>query len=695
MACLGVMAASVLSVMVASYLVKETANDELTLDLNNIKLNYTSVIMCEDPNNPGSFIEYQVLKNDTEDRIWVSLDEISPYVIDAFIAVEDKDFYEHKGVNLKRTIAAFINAYTPIKLFSTNQGASTITQQLVKNLVHEYDASGIEGALRKLREIFRAYTLEKNYSKDMIMEAYLNTLSLTGQIAGVQVGANTYFGVNVSDVTPAQAASIAAITKNPTAYNPYTNPENHLERRNYILQLMFQQGKLTQAEYDAAVAEELVLSEKNETVVTDHVNSYFTDMVIEQVIEDLQAELGMTKGAATDYLYNGGLKIYATVDPTVQTAMENEFLDESGTFSKYAKEAEVTDKQTGETKIVTPQAAMVSIDYNGRIVGVVGGLGEKTGDRSFNRAVDAVRPVGSTMKPIGAYALGIDYGYYTYSTAIEDSYFDLRINEETGQEEEWPKNYSRTYSNVNVPIVNAIARSLNTIAVKVLNTVGIENSYSFLKDTLHITSLVESDKDYGPLALGSLTYGISPLEMAAAYAMFGNEGKYTTPHCYTVVENREGDVILETQVTTIQAISEETAYIMNRAMRQVLVSGTGAGLATARMDSIGKTGTTSDNKDHWFIGLTPYYCTATWWGYDDQIPLSVNYSTHPPTTAWRNVMNEVQADMEVKSFAVPSGVVTATYCDDSGDLANPACPSPREGYYTQESLAGMPTCTMH
>lgn len=688
------MVASVMAVVLSLYLVKVTEHDGDKLNLNNVKLAYTTILYYENPESPGDYIEYERLRNDTENRIWVDLDNISPYVIDAFIAVEDKDFYKHKGINLKRTIAAMINEYTPIKLFSSKQGASTITQQLVKNLVADDASSGIDGALRKVREIYRAYTLEKAYSKEIILEAYLNTLRLSGQLGGVQAGANTYFDKDIKDVTLAQAASIAAVTKAPSYYSPIAKPENNIERRNDILYFMLEQGKITQEEYDQAIEEELVIATDHETVATREVTSYFTDMVINQVITDLQEELNITKGEATDMIYNQGLRIFTTVNPTVQTAMENEFIDEKGAFSGNSKkEAKVVDKKTGEEKIVTPQAAMVSIDYEGKIVGVVGGLGEKTGDRSLNRAIDSRRPIGSTMKPIGVYAPAIDYGIINYSTAIEDNYFDMRIDEKTGKEKPWPRNYNGQYTEANIPVVNAIAKSLNTIAVKTLDMLGVSNSYHFVKDTLHVTGLEPSDEAIAPMSLGSVTIGISPLEVAAAYAIFGNAGKYTTPHCYTTVEDAEGNVILETKVTTVQAISEETAYIMNRALRQVIVEGTARGLGTNRLDSIGKTGTTSDDKDHWFVGLTPYYCTATWWGYDDQIPLTVNYRTHPPTTAWRNVMNVAQANLPSKSFPTSNNVVVREFCDDSGDLASPACPTKKQGYYTEDNMPGV--CLIH
>ena len=694
------MVGSVAAVWLASYLVDATKEDDRFLNLNDVKLAYTTILYAEDPANPGQYVEYHRLRNDTENRVWVDLDKIPQDVIDAFIAIEDKDFYNHKGINIKRTIAAAINEYTPIKLFSSRQGASTITQQLVKNLTEDMDVEGMGGLFRKLREIFRAWTLEKNYSKDMILEAYLNTLRLSGQLGGVQAGANVYFDKDIGDVTLAQAASIAAITNAPTYYSPIANPENNVERRDYILYLMLENEMITQEEYDEAIAEELVVVTDHETVASSDTTSYFTDMVIDQVIADLQTELGMTAGEATSYIYSGGLRIYTTVNPIIQTAMEEEFVTDGETFggTNY-KEAVIKDEATGEQRIIYPQAAMATIDYNGKIVGVVGGLGEKTADRSLNRAVDSVRPVGSTMKPIGAYAPAIDMGYINYSTGLPDMPYKKIKDPKTKEERDWPRNYvgEGIYEEINIPVVHAIERSLNTIAVWAVDMLGPENAYDFLTNTLNISSLVPADIDHGPMALGSLSYGISPLEMAAAYAMFGNGGVYTTPYCYTTVETAQGDIILEKQVTTVQAISEDTAYIMNRALRQFIVGSRGTAAAVGgpnRMEAVGKTGTTSDDMDHWFIGLTPYYCSAGWWGYDEQIPLTVNYRKHPPTLAWKNVMNIAQADLEYKNFPTSSSVITLTYCKDTGDLATESCPNQATGYYTEDNKPAT-TCYMH
>ena len=683
--CLGVMVGSAVLVALTMYLVNVTRDDAKDLNLTNLQLSLTSIIYYQD-SETGEYEEYQRLDG-SENRIWVDLEDIPQHVIDAYIAVEDKDFYEHHGVDIVGTVAAMINEYTPIKLFSSKRGASTITQQLVKNITMDDSGSGIEGAFRKLREIYRAFALEKQYSKDEILEAYLNTLRLSHNWAGVQAGANNYFGKDVSELTIAEAASIAGITKNPSVYNPYSHPENNIDRRDDILYFMHQQGKISTEDYEAALAEELVLNQEIRS--KSFVNSYFTDMVIDQVIEDLMEKYSISRSEASSMVQEDGLKIYSTVDPTVQSAMEQVMLNEPGSNGRtlFPTKENTYTNAAGEKVTQTPQAAMVSVDYEGRIVGVVGGIGEKTEDRVLNRAVDALRQTGSTMKPIGAYGPALEYDYIHFSTALFDDYIsEIDDEKNPGQKRQWPRNYDGKYTMQLTPVCYALANSWNTIAVRTLMLMGVETSYDFLVNSVGISSLQEKDMAYAPLALGGLSEGISPLEMAAAYAIFGNEGRYIEPYCYTTVEDSDGEVILETKVTSVQALSEDTAYIMNRMMKNVLTYGTGAGLAPKYMDAVGKTGTATDDKDHWFIGVTPYYSTAVWMGYDNPATLTVNYGTHAPTTAWRNVMNICQQNLPKKSFAVAKGVQQHNYCPITGNIANANCPDQQVGYYKTSTI---------
>ncbi len=703
---LGVIVASVLAVMLSLYVVKVTANDSSLLNLDNLKLSYSSTIYAVN-SETGETEPYQRLV-DNADRIWVDLNQIPENLKNAFIAVEDKTFYENNGVNFKRSISAAVNLVMSkltggkITLYDTEQGASTITQQLIKNITGDDD----HDPLRKVREIFRAISLNGRYSKETILEAYLNTVSFTGNTCGVQACSYNLYDKDVSELTLAQCATVAAITNNPTKYNPRTQPENNIQRRNMILGMMLEQGMITQEEHDAAVAEELNLVAPEDKQNTAQVgnNSYFTDMVIDDVISDLVEEgICETRQEASTMLYNGGLAIYATVDTNLQSIMEDVMSKEPGNYYP-DRPVEYTDSATGETKTQNVQGAMITIDYTGAIKAVVGGVGEKDADRSLNRAVDSLRQTGSTMKPIGAYALGIDYNWTDYSGPWLDSVVRPIEDEAEGGLRDWPRNYNGTYTEKDMLVCDALANSINTVAVRVGDMVTPEVIFDFMTNTLGITSLVEpNDVDIGPLVLGSMTNGVSLAEMAHAYMMFGDGGTLSPLHSYTTVENiQTGEILLDnTLLPTTRAIGEDTAMIMNKLLRLVMTNGTArtTGSSTiAGMETIGKTGTTSDDKDHWFIGLTPYYVTATWMGYDQPVELpwaGSQYSIHPPTLAWKEVMTRAQEGLEVKTFpTAPAGtVVTATYCKESGGLAGPLCPSTGTGYYKADVLPE--ACDVH
>ncbi len=689
--CLGVIAGSALGVFLSLYLVNATKNDDEMLNLNNLKLSFTTILYAKDEKT-GQFIEYQKL-NGEECRIWVDLAKMPKWLPQAYIAVEDKDFKDHEGVNWKRTFAAFVNQFIPI--LSSMQGGSTITQQLVKNITFDDE----QNAARKLREMFRALILEKEYSKDLILEGYLNTLRLTGNIAGVQTGANLYFGKDVKDLTIAESASLAAITKNPAGYDPYKKKEDHLTRRNYIIGLMADQQYITAEQEKAAKAEPLNLKDAKGGA-NFGTNTYFTDKVVSDVIADLVKEKGMTRTEATKYLYNGGLRIYTTLVPSLQRAMDKEM--QYGTvFQEIKHSYDVLDakgNKTGEKREEIAQAAMISLTYDGGIAACVGGLGPKAGDRVLNRATDSVRQVGSTMKAVAAYPLGIDYNRITYSSGFINQPIKIK-DYQTGVVKDWPVNYSTNanpnWTNETIPVYAGVARSLNTIAVRVGQRVGEQTMYDFVTRTLHVTSLDPTrDVSLAPLVLGAMTHGISPLELAACYMMYGSGGTYATPHSYTMVTDANDNIILEKKVRRTQAISPETAFIMNKILAGVLQpGGTGAGLAP-RGPAVGKTGTTSDNKDHWFVGVTPNYVTATWWGFDNPGELTkFQWQTHPPTTAWRNVMNTAQANLPAKDFPVASKVVTDRFCMISGDLATSHCPKTAVGYYKPDQKPGR--CVVH
>ena len=636
--CVCIILGSVAAVAVSLYVVKETQGDSDLLDLTQLELAYTTIIYSQQINDQGQpeWVEYQRLQSPEENRIWKPLNEISPYIQHAFVAVEDENFYTHPGFSFKRTVLAAINEVfrklTGSYLTGSQLGASTIEQQLIKNITGEDESSGIEGYARKVKEIFRAIALDNRFSKEEILEAYLNTIGLTGNTAGVEAGANQYFGKSAADVTIAEAASIAAITKNPSRFNPYTNPEEHLKRRDDIILFMQQQGYITQAEAEAAWATPLNLVEKttdeNAAVQTDY--SWFTDYLIEEVIADLVEANPLNRDdwnreAANDYLHNGGLRIYATVDPEVQSVMENVWLEGKYWEPMPIENYDDPNDPDDTPRTITTQAAGVVINYKGELVGVAGGLGQKTENRGFNRGTGMTRQVGSTMKAVAAYPLGIDMDLINYSSVLMDDYFPIPDGK-GGTRTDWPSNWSGRYSHSMTTVYEALKQSLNTVAVRVGDWVTPRTMFEFARETLGITTLDEnSDIDLAPMVLGATTTGLSPYELAGAYMMYGDGGRMTSLHSYTSVRDYQGNEILEKDIVTTQAIGEDTAYIMNRLLHSVLFDrgGTAYGIHPDAnvMDSIGKTGTTNDNKDVWFVGLTPKYVMATWYGYDQNEPM--------------------------------------------------------------------------
>lgn len=738
--CLGIMAGSLLAVCAVYYVVQATANDGDLLNLDNIELSQSSVVVATDPDT-GAQVEYAVLRSSNSHRVWADLEQMPEYLQYAFICTEDKDFYNEPGVNFKRTIGAMINEYI-IPIYGSKQGASTLEQQLIKNLTDDDSASGIEGALRKLREIYRALCLSKQYSKETILEAYLNTISFTGTIQGVQTAANEYFDKDVSELNLWECASIASITKNPTNYNPYTNPENLINRRNFIMYNMWQQGIISEEEYRHGAAQPLVLAEQDADRKTTTVTSYFTDALFTELVQDVMEKEDCTEAEAQKLIYTGGFTIEATVNTKVQSAMENLMLNEGDAYFPAGWHEEeigsISDDDiqvfnedgTPKTRTdedgkvyyyrkVRTQAAMVTLDYDGNVIAMVGGVGEKTKSLSLNRAYGTVRQTGSTIKPIGAYALGVEYGLVNWSSMLNNSPLyakeDMIIRDEDycrrnglmglsnkqlqaypNAWRSWPRNYGGNYGdNADVPLWNGLARSLNTIAARVGDLVGASNIFNFVYNTLQLDTLDPiNDVGLAQLVMGSQTRGVTPTALAAAFQIF-YDGQYTTPHLYTRVLDRDGNIYLENNATSYQALTSDTAYIMNRLLKNVLYSSVGT--AGGRypnsngMESFGKTGTASDEKDLWFVGGTPYYVTAVWWGYDAPYDMTKTLKKDQAKTrtcvlAWKALMEEIQKDLPYKAFPVSNGVVERTYCTESGLLAGVNCPDTAVGYYRADDL---------
>ena len=766
MLCLCIMAASVGGVLLSMYIVQVTADDGETLDLDNQKNRQTSIIYDINGN------EYASLSRN-ENRIWRELSAMPENLQNAVIAIEDKNFRTEPGINLKGTIGAALNAFTGNRIWGTNRGASTLEQQLIKNLTGDNEQDN----MRKVREIFRALGLDNKYSKETILEAYLNTIPLTGIIHGMEAGSIEYFGKHVEDLTLAECATLASITKNPTKYNPATNPEELIKRRNHVLYEMYTQGYITEAEFNAAKAETVTLTEKTSTTenaTRSSSNSWFTDALYNQLLTQLQEDLNYTKDEAQELIFSGGLRIYSTVDPTVQAGIEKTMYNEDDLipalwheepvclrdypadssswdevqydeatglpitkdgYAVYGQEAipvyadeEGTTLKMGTStdpdypndtteylcvyEKVRTQAAMATLDYDGNILGIGGGIGEKKYDLGFNRATSP-HQTGSTMKPIGAYALALDYKLINYSSQILDSPYysaeDKKVLKdqyigvmspfsEAAQSRSdvwraWPTNYGGAGGQGNPMLVyDALQQSYNTVAVWVGDMVGVDYLYNFVHDTLECSYIsAENDMDLGPLVLGSQSSGLTVVQLAGAYTMF-NTGTFTTPHYYTEITDYQGNMILDNNkyINTTQAISADTAYIMNRMMWNVLHSSKGTAYGKApdgEMDSVAKTGTTSNYKDYTFAGLTPYYVTAIWWGCDRPTEMDTlgkaGRNASPIQYAWKALMEDLQADLPVKEFAKGENVVEKHFDTSTGAIISSGG---SVGYYTEDNL---------
>lgn len=628
------------------------------IDVEALSLNRNSVLIYNDPET-GEEKELQKI-NSAENREWADIEKIPVNLQNAFISIEDERFMEHKGYDLKRTTLATLS-WIGNKLIGRNPsfGGSTITQQLVKNVTGERDQT----PLRKIVEISKAVAIEKELDKSQILEMYLNCIYLSRGCNGVQTASKTYFGKDVSELTLAECASIAGITQNPAAYDPINNPDNNKKRQMTVLGKMLELGHITQTEYDEAAEEELkILKDGKSDSGNPTTNSYFVDQVITDVLRDLQ-DSGYTEAMASKILYTEGVKVYTTYNPNVQKAVERYYSDE--------------DNFAGDGV----QSAITIIDVQtGAVVGIAGGIGEKTASLTLNRASASPRQPGSTIKPLAAYAPAIEKNIINPASVYVD-----RAKSYGG----WtPRNYDYAYRG-EVDIRRAVRTSLNTIPVEIIDKMGARESYDFLTQKLGFTTLVESrevdgkiysDIGLSQLALGGLTDGMTTLEMAAAYSAFANGGIYNEPYTYTEVRDSDGNVILTNEHKSSVAMKESTAFLMTQLLKEVVSSGTGGGAAVSGVNyTAGKTGTTSDNNDRWFVGYTPYYAAAIWYGYD--IPKQIYASSNPCIPVFRRIMNDAHDALDDTSrrLEVPDGVVYVSYCSVSGKRAADGCPT--ESYY--------------
>lgn len=638
---------------------------EVMAKIKNYEMNMTSVIYVKD--DKGDWQEYQRLHGE-ENRIWVDIEQVPKQLIDAIVSIEDERFFTHGGVDWKRTLGAFLNYLPFVEIYSSDQGGSTITQQLIKNVMEDKEKS----AKRKVREIVRALMIESKMEKEEILEAYLNTISLGNGICGVQVAANYYFNKDVSELTLTECAAIACITKNPSAYNPIANPETNKERRGTVLNKMLELEKISQQEYNDAYVEDITIDKTQQNNFETKINSWFIDALISNVSEDLAEKYGCSEGVALTMLYNGGYKIYATVDPKIQSTMEGVYLDVDRYFSQ----------KSSDEKKERVQSAMTVMDYEGHILGIVGGVGEKTVNRALNRAYDSPRQPGSTMKPLGAYAPAIDNGSITYATIIKDE----ALKNFYSEDKDGPKNAYSGYRG-KMTMSKALEISSNTIPCHIIKDyLGINNSFDFLTQKLKLKHLNEIDRNLSSLALGGCRYGITTTESAASYAIFGNCGKYYEPVTYYKVERPGGELILDGNRGGEQVIKPATAAIMNRLLQNVVYGASGTGRSVAgysSMKAYAKTGTSSESNDRWLVGGTPYYVASVWCGFDKPERVGGSVSA---ATVWRTVMSAIHKGLEAKELNVSDDVVEEEYCRYSGLIAGKKCTAKATGYFVPELL---------
>lgn len=704
--------------------INSTMRGKVEVYLDEFETKVSTELYSQDPDT-GEWVMYQTLYLNSENRIWTDLEDIPKYLQKAAIAIEDKRFEKHHGVDWKGTTRAIV--YT---LFGKNvQGGSTITQQLVKNVTGDNEVT----VKRKITEIYRALELEKRYEKDEILEAYLNEVFFGQSCYGVVTASRMYFNKDVSDLTLAECASLMGITNNPSMYDPTLSSwtrENNRERQLTILGAMLEQGKISQEEYDEAKAEDIVFSNGftisgkyvgSDDTVTDQEPeeppaddtespadeeeptikgrySWFTEAMIGDVADALVEKYGITDKVrdngttytayeqAWDMVHGKGYKIYTTQNPKYQKIAEDVCYDLSNIpyTSSYTNSA-------GEQVEDQLQIALTIVDpTNGYVVAMIGGAGEKQADRVWNWAVNA-RQCGSAIKPLSTYAPALDDGTINGASVIDD--YPMLLNGDV-----WPRNDNWRYQGL-MPLHLALRQSLNTCAVRTNLAYGVDRSYEFLVNKLGFENLTYTDsQQVGNMALGGFEKGVTTEEMAAGFATFVNEGVYTKPRTFVRVEDANGNVILENEAKSTVAMKNTTAALMNSLLQEASLQGTGYQAQFPGMHIAGKTGSTNSNKDRYFAGYTPYYSCAVWAGYEHNQRIVA--SGNPCAVIFQKVMKAIHEDLPDKDFFSCAGLTSVAVCADSGMLASENCALDVRGSRVYTALVAAdnaPTsvCTMH
>ena len=693
--------------------------------------------------------QLQKLVSTDSNRMAVSIDRVPQIMQDAVIAIEDERFYQHNGVDTKGIIRALVRGIQ--NRFRFTEGASTITQQLLKNNVFTswtQEQTLMERVKRKIQEQTLAVELEKRLdNKKLILENYMNTINLGAGTYGVEAAAKKYFNKDVWDLDLSEAVTIAGITRNPARYNPITHPEYNQERREVVLDKMVELGYITQEDEDAALADDVysrINAAQDSAKRQNTVYSYFVDELTAQVVEDLMNQKGYTKTQAEQALYSGGLRIYTTQDQNIQKICDEEFINDAnypnateyeldwalslinkdGDTVNYSREMmqeyfqrtepdfdlkfesiENADMYVAKYKrhIVTeddtviaerasytpqPQASVVVIDQEtGYVKAIVGGRGKKTASLTLNRATSTYRQPGSTFKVLSTYAPALDSEKVTLATTYVDEPYKYSNGTDV---RDWLAN---SYQGA-ITVREAIINSINVVAVKCLTEITPKAGYNQLLK-FGFTSLSETNDVYQPLALGGIYNGVSNLELTAAYAAIAHKGVYTKPIFYTKIMDQYGNVIIDNTPETSTAVKPSTAFLLTSAMESVVERGTGQACQLDGMPVAGKAGTTSDYRDIWFVGYTPYYTCGVWCGFDNNSPLpdEGNYRDYNKIL-WKAIMSRINEDLPEKDFSMPADVGQATVCESTTDIAGSRCRKAITEYFSMDTLPKT-RCTKH
>ncbi|MCM1333527.1 MAG: transglycosylase domain-containing protein [Bacteroides sp.] len=714
--------------------VMQFAESSFDVDLRDVELSYSSFLYAT--NADGEDVLVKQVSSDKEDRVWTDIEDIPQHVLDAFISVEDERFFEHDGVDWKRTLSVTVKAVFD----SGTEGGSTITQQLVRDITQDKETT----IGRKLREIFRALSLENKYTKYDILESYLNRISFGGTSCGIGSAAYQYFGKDVKDLTIAEAAILAGLVRSPSNYNPYANLRQSRIRQTYALDQMYKNGYISTREYEEAYEEQVRFrrpvkgdyygyvderyneyygiyeDESEEDLYYENVSwdeilgeasssayqwngdytvsqNWYVDAALNQIINDFADLFDISYSAAREKFSSGGYTAYLNMDMEMQDKLEAKARDPYTFLTAYDATLPADSKNL-------LQGAFVIMDYRGNVLAVAGGFGEKPGDNCFNRATQAVSAIGSTIKPIGNYSLAIDMDLITYSTMQKDSSGRIPAayagegshDASAGYDEEtdtvrWPHNYEQAgFGTGNYyPTWYAIQQSMNTIAARTMQKVGLTNSFNQLVHQLgfsHLDSV--NDVAYSPLATGGLTDGATLVELTAAYQIMGNGGMYYKPYFYSKVVDSNGKTVLEQDTTGKRAIAEDSAWITNRMMLKVIQDeyGTGKNAKLGSVEVVGKTGTANDWSNLLFAGLTPRYVACYRLAYDDNHEIKKTDGYRTLAMAWHDIMVEMVDTETEQSFTPDSSTLTLSYCNETGLLATSQCPQTTIGYYRASNI---------